>query len=402
VRIHGLTVCVNYAEFLAASLPRWMPGLASLTIVTTPADHETQALAVRHGANVFETDLFTADGAVFNKGRAMEAARVWAEDMVTHREPGWRLFFDSDVCRRRAGRRGSGCSSRASSTGACATTRRRAPRMTAGRRSARMTCPGSGTSSCSTARIRSFSVTPLLDTHWTHAGNYDNRFMDLWRARRIQVRTVPFRVAHIGERENWFGRGNRAAFDAMKAERAARGGGWQPRADRGVGVITCQEKSTRNTPICQGLVALLGVAWRCMALHGASLAFLAFLVTFDMNCSEKSGVTIGHREPRRADDRLRNIHPFDRVESQGERSQTARRMDVPVVRGNQGAGGSPSFVSAYWRGASERSGRVVLALPSQAPRDTRSGSRQAPPLSGAASVYASLPEARRTELMVQA
>ena len=34
MRIHGLTVCVDYAEFLAVGIRRWMSGLASLTVVT--------------------------------------------------------------------------------------------------------------------------------------------------------------------------------------------------------------------------------------------------------------------------------------------------------------------------------------------------------------------------------
>ncbi len=67
---------------------------------------------------------------------------------------------------------------------------------------------------------------PLLDVHWTHAGNYDNRFMDRWRSAGKRVQCVPFRVAHIGPREQWFGRGNREAFEAMKRERVFRAGKW--------------------------------------------------------------------------------------------------------------------------------------------------------------------------------
>lgn len=227
MRIHGLTVCVDYADFLTAGIARWMSGLASLTIVVAPGDGHTPALATRHGANVFETSLFYADGAAFNKGRAMEAARLWAEDMVTHREPGWRLFFDSDVVPPEGWHQLAANFCQPGALYGCLRYDATPDAMLdTGQPKCAHDVPGVGYFQLFHSEDPVVQVAPLLDTHWTHAGNYDNRFMDLWRARGIQVRTVPFRVAHIGERENWFGRGNRAAFDAMKAERAARGGGW--------------------------------------------------------------------------------------------------------------------------------------------------------------------------------
>lgn len=220
--IHGLTVCVNYADFLAQGIARWMAGLASLTVVTTPEDTETQVLAVEHGARVFATDLFTRDGAAFNKGRAMEAARLempWSD---------WILFFDSDVvppadwAARLSCIPGAlyGCYRFDAQDGD--TEDRKQPRCA-------HDVPGVGYFQLfhtSDPAVRLSAGEPLIDTHWIHGGNYDNRFMDRWRARRMAVREVPFRVAHIGERENWFGRGNRDAFEAMQAERKRRGGQW--------------------------------------------------------------------------------------------------------------------------------------------------------------------------------
>lgn len=219
--IHGLTVCVNYADFFRRSIARWMDGLASLTVVTTPEDVETQELATTHGARVFVTDLFTRDGAAFNKGRAMEAARremPWSD---------WILFFDSDVVppagwsRKLTLRPGSLYGGyRFDATDGDADL---------GQPRCAHDVPGVGYFQlfhASDPAVRVADGEPLLDTHWRHGGNYDNRFMDRWRSRRMKVQEVPFRLAHIGERENWFGRGNRDAFEAMQAERKRRGGTW--------------------------------------------------------------------------------------------------------------------------------------------------------------------------------
>ena len=67
---------------------------------------------------------------------------------------------------------------------------------------------------------------PLLETHWTHAGNYDNAFMDRWRDRGIPIREEPFRLAHLGERGHLFGGGRSGEMAQMRAERVRRGGRW--------------------------------------------------------------------------------------------------------------------------------------------------------------------------------
>jgi hypothetical protein len=225
VIIHGLTVSVGYAADLAVGIARWMTGLASLTVVTTPTDTDTQALAAAHGARVVTTDLFTADGAAFNKGRALEYARQslpWTD---------WVLLFDADTvppadwhARLVAASLQPGTlygTQRFDATGADVTDR--------GQPGLPHDVPGVGF-------FQLFHVTdpavqvapgePLIDCHWIHGGNYDNRLMDRWRSRGVRIRPVPFRVAHLGPRDNWFGRGNREAFEAMQAERRRRGGRW--------------------------------------------------------------------------------------------------------------------------------------------------------------------------------
>lgn len=65
----------------------------------------------------------------------------------------------------------------------------------------------------------------LIETHWLHAGNYDNGFMHRWPRGRRKI--IPgLELLHLGTRDNWWGRGNRKAFDAMIVERERRGGKW--------------------------------------------------------------------------------------------------------------------------------------------------------------------------------
>lgn len=224
--IHGLTVCVGYAPWLAVALPRWREGCASVTVVTTPEDVQTQAL-LDPGVQVYTTESFYADGAVFNKGRALEEARVRA----VPRE-GWLLLFDADIVppagwqvalaeAQRAGvvRSGflHGCRRFDASPD---------DPVDRGQPPCRFDVPGVGFFQLFDQADPIAQTVPLIDTHWTHAGNYDNVLMNRWRTKGLPVRELPFRVAHIGERENWFGRGNRAAFDAMQTERTRRGGRW--------------------------------------------------------------------------------------------------------------------------------------------------------------------------------
>ena len=227
MKIHGLTVCVDYAEFLRVGIARWMAGLESLTVVTSTTDEATVALCAEFGAHAYLTDLFYRDGAAFNKGRAMEAGRLWAEDQITGHETSWRLFFDSDVVPpadwlARIDRSHTqmdtlyGCLRYEAAAGALDDV---------GQRKCDHDVPGVGYFQLFHSADPVVQRSPLL-TSWRHAGNYDNLFMDLWRARGIRVQCVPFRVAHVGPREQWFGRGNRQAFEAMQRERVFRAGKW--------------------------------------------------------------------------------------------------------------------------------------------------------------------------------
>ncbi len=67
---------VQYADFLAVTLPAWcaiVPS-ASITVVTTARDTATQAIAAAHQVDCVVTDAWSRDRARFNKAAALDEA----------------------------------------------------------------------------------------------------------------------------------------------------------------------------------------------------------------------------------------------------------------------------------------------------------------------------------------
>lgn len=67
---------VNYSDMLAVTLPAWRKLLprAKFTVVTSRDDVHTQKVAKHARVRVLVTDLWTAGGALFNKGGALDYA----------------------------------------------------------------------------------------------------------------------------------------------------------------------------------------------------------------------------------------------------------------------------------------------------------------------------------------
>ena len=220
MKIHALTVCVNFADRLAIGLDRWLPGLDSLTVVTDEADRDTADLlagrACRGGEPVaiYRTNAFYRDGAAFNKGAAMEEARRW---VPWH---DWVLFFDPDIVPPANWRQ------IVEETRPHAGNLYAAPRVQCDDLAKledpdlpRVRVDGIGVGffqlfHTMDPALRGEAGAPLLPVDWTHAGGYDTDFMHRWHpaARRY----VPgLRVVHVGARNNWFGRDNVEAFERM-------------------------------------------------------------------------------------------------------------------------------------------------------------------------------------------
>ena len=90
--MRGIVVCVDYADLLAITLPNNMQHLSECLVITSPQDSATQELVASiPNANVFVTDAFYRDGAMFNKGRAIE------EGFDALGREGWIAIWDADI-----------------------------------------------------------------------------------------------------------------------------------------------------------------------------------------------------------------------------------------------------------------------------------------------------------------
>jgi hypothetical protein len=219
---------VDYADVLALSIGRWMPGLSSLTIVTNTKDRATVELA-RDVAAEYDygrvklhiTDVFYEGGAHFNKGAAMEQARrvlmPWED---------WVLFIDADVVPQRdwkavveAARPEPGNIYGCHRLNAKDHTWLDNPLCSV----IRDDRVGYGYFQLFHSTDPRVQKTPLLDTDWTHAGNYDSTLLLMWPT----AVEIPVRLWHLGgPNHNWFGKGKDELFQAMEKERIRRGGGW--------------------------------------------------------------------------------------------------------------------------------------------------------------------------------
>jgi len=85
----GIVVSVEYGDLLAETLPH-VP-FEKVLVVTSHEDEETVKVAKRNGAEVFQTNAFYRDGAMFNKGLALE------EGFDVLGRDGWIVVFDADI-----------------------------------------------------------------------------------------------------------------------------------------------------------------------------------------------------------------------------------------------------------------------------------------------------------------
>jgi hypothetical protein len=70
--MRAILVSVDYADILALTLPLNRHHFSDVMVVTTPKDFETLHVATANECRTHVTDSFYADGAVFNKWRALE------------------------------------------------------------------------------------------------------------------------------------------------------------------------------------------------------------------------------------------------------------------------------------------------------------------------------------------
>ena len=90
--LEAVIVCVDYADFLAITLPYTLPLVDSVVVVTTPADKLTQRLCAKYSVRCLETDVFYRDqGTKFNKARGINHG-------LNHcQRRDWLIHMDADV-----------------------------------------------------------------------------------------------------------------------------------------------------------------------------------------------------------------------------------------------------------------------------------------------------------------
>jgi hypothetical protein len=90
MKVEVVTVCVGYADFLAATLPENLPVIDDMIVVTDPSDEETRAVCRKHNVrHVLSEDH--KRGGPFNKARLINRGF----DQLSANE--WILHLDADV-----------------------------------------------------------------------------------------------------------------------------------------------------------------------------------------------------------------------------------------------------------------------------------------------------------------
>jgi hypothetical protein len=91
LRLETVTTCVGFDDLLDATLTANHPHVDTAIVVTSHKDKRTQGVAFKHGAICVQTDLFSKNGRIFNKGAAINAG------FLRFQYNGWRLHLDADI-----------------------------------------------------------------------------------------------------------------------------------------------------------------------------------------------------------------------------------------------------------------------------------------------------------------
>jgi hypothetical protein len=91
MKLTTMTVCVDYSDIFKFALAYNQQILKDYRVVTTPQDKDTHALCQQYGLHVIATNSFYDDGAVFNKGKAIN------DGLEQSRTMGWVLLLDADI-----------------------------------------------------------------------------------------------------------------------------------------------------------------------------------------------------------------------------------------------------------------------------------------------------------------
>lgn len=202
----GLVVCVDFWDLLAITLPRNAGCFDEVLVVTTLGDQRTMSVVGSGPANVnaYCTEVFSANGATFNKGAAIE------EGLDVLGREDWLCVFDADIVMPPE------MDLAGIQSGYLYAPRRR--NLADPRQWAKYLPPGlwrdlplapdlehGGYFHLFHASDPALGSPPWYATNWRHAGGYDSDFIMHWpREKHLRL---PFEVLHLGEDgKNWWGR----------------------------------------------------------------------------------------------------------------------------------------------------------------------------------------------------
>ena len=89
--LEGIIVCVNYADFLAHTLPHNKNQFNNLVVVTDMNDKKTKELCEYYHVRCLQTDVFYENGDSFNKGAAINYGLQHLE------QKDWVIHIDADI-----------------------------------------------------------------------------------------------------------------------------------------------------------------------------------------------------------------------------------------------------------------------------------------------------------------
>jgi len=236
----ALTVCVQYDDLLALTLPKNLRRLDRVVVVTSPADRATVDLVENMPGPVYchQTDAFYRHGAEFNKGAAIEEA------LDRLGRDGWIMLLDADTvlpdrpdfrgiepgkfyCPRR-----HWCLDAAAWNGSFDWSAFRVP----------IEKDMGGYCCFFHADDPVLATRPWYPTNWRHAGGADTIFNHKWPKDRR--RRPDWHVLHLGPTyENWYGRTSPRLDGSMPAGHETRAGKIQQmHRDRASGYGFSREK----------------------------------------------------------------------------------------------------------------------------------------------------------------
>ena len=89
--LQAVTVCVNYSDFLAQTLPYNKQHFDHMVVVTTPEDTATQKVCEYYNVECLKTNEFTQNGDPFNKAKGINVGLQWLS------KHDWVVHLDADI-----------------------------------------------------------------------------------------------------------------------------------------------------------------------------------------------------------------------------------------------------------------------------------------------------------------